>query len=342
MTCYHPLDAWVHGKTEKGAKLLSFSYHPRRSNGITPDLKIPCGQCIGCRLERSRQWAIRCMHEASLHENNCFITLTFSPEYLSKRSNEWSLDVRDFQLFMKRLREKFVPKNPYPSDHPEYEVFRARYGIRFYHCGEYGEMCSNCALSVFNCTCGINVSPVLGRPHYHACLFNFDFPDKTLWRVVNGQPLYISKILQELWPFGFSTIGTVTFESAAYVARYILKKINGDLAEQHYYRFDTGEVLKPEYTTMSRNPGIASAWLDKYIDDVYPHDFVIVNGKKCRPPRYYDGRLKTERPFTFDDVKFEREKNALLHVDNCTPERLNVREAVQLQSFKLLPRNKEF
>ena len=78
MTCFYPLDAWVHGKTESGAKLLSFSYHPAKSNGLMPDLKVPCGQCIGCRLERSRQWAIRCMHEASLHDKNCFITLTFS------------------------------------------------------------------------------------------------------------------------------------------------------------------------------------------------------------------------------------------------------------------------
>ena len=97
-----------------------------------------------------------------------------------------SLDVRVFQKFMKRLRKRFGD------------------GIRFYHCGEYGSL--------------------LGRPHYHACLFNFDFPDKYLWKENNGQKLYRSPSLEELWPYGYSSIGTVTFESAAYVARYILKR----------------------------------------------------------------------------------------------------------------------
>nr|DAV45132.1 MAG TPA: Replication associated protein [Microviridae sp.] len=287
-------------------------------------IKLPCGQCHGCRLERSRQWAVRCTHEASLHEKNSFITLTFSPDALALRKNEWSLDVRDFQLFMKRLRKNTKQK------------------IRFYHCGEYGKMCSRCSLSLFNCACGSDSLEVLGRPHYHACLFGYDFPDKILWKIVNNQPLYISETLSALWPLGFSTIGAVTFESAAYVARYVMKKINGDLSEQHYVRFDTGEILKPEYTTMSRRDGIGKDWLKTYLDDVYPHDFIVVNGKKCRPPRFYDNHLKTHRPFTFDDVKFSREKKSKLHVDNNTPERLNVRAQIEQQKLNLLPRNKEF
>lgn len=322
MTCFHPLSAFrSRVKNGDGKRDIIFNSMKAADHEA---IKLPCGQCIGCRIDRSRQWAVRCVHEASQHSKNCFITLTFSPESLACRSNEWSLDVRDWQLFMKRLRKKFGPK------------------IRFYHCGEYGEMCGNCNASIFSCSCGSSVRPVLGRPHYHACIFGFDFPDKELWKVINGQNLYISRSLQELWPHGFSTIGDVTFESAAYVARYIMKKINGGRAEDHYVRYDTGEVLKPEYTTMSRRPGIAREWIDKYVDDVYPHDFVIINGKKYRPPRYYDGILKTERPYTFDEVKHIRECNAERHVDNCTPERLNARELVQLQAFKLLPRNKEF
>lgn len=293
MTCYHPLEAWrVDGE-------ITFNSAKR---GLGKPLKLPCGQCIGCRLERSRQWAIRCMHEASLYENNCFITLTYSDAHLPVGG---TLVLDHFQDFMKRLRKKYGPN------------------IRFYHCGEYGEK--------------------TGRPHYHACLFNFDFPDKQLWTNRNGLPVYRSKSLEKLWPFGISEIGTVTFESAAYVARYIMKKVNGKKADDHYDRFDpnTGEIfrLKPEYTTMSRRPGIGSAWFDKYHADVYPHDRVVVRGREMRPPKFYDTRFEILDPETFEEVKNNREEKAKLWVDNQTEERLNVREKVQQLALKRLPRN---
>lgn len=332
MACYFPLQAYRSRsqKTINGKPLIKFGGDPHFHADSEP-LNLPCGQCIGCRLERSRQWAIRCVHESMLHSQNSFITLTFSPEFLETRPNEWSLDKRDFQLFMKRLRKKFGQN------------------IRYYHCGEYGEMCAKCNLSLFKCNCQEPIK-MLGRPHYHACLFGLDFPDKEIHQITEtGCKLYKSKILEQLWtcpktkiPMGFCTIGEVTFESAAYVARYIMKKINGDQQEQHYLQYHTGQILNPEYTTMSRRPGIAKNFFDKYLDDVYPHDFVVLNNKKLRPPRYYDYLLKTERPYTFDDVKYNREENAKKHLDNNTPERLNTRYHVLTQSLKLLPRNKEF
>jgi hypothetical protein len=300
MPCFHPLEAFQSRTRDPSTGKRSISFNRFKAFDAEP-IKLPCGQCIGCRLERSRQWAIRCMHEAQLHEDNCFITLTFSPEALALRDNPMSVDVRDFQLFMKRLRKKYGQ------------------GIRFYHCGEYGEK--------------------NGRPHYHACIFGFDFEDKQLWKVANGHRLYISDSLQELWPFGFSTIGDVTFESAAYVARYIMKKINGDLAEEHYVDAETGEILNPEYTTMSRRPGIGRGWYDKYANDVYPHDYVIVNGVKCRPPKYYDGVLSTERPYEFEEIKQTRLTNAEQYVGNNTPDRLDARERVAKARHKLLVRD---
>ena len=138
MTCYHPLECWrVDGQSK-----LAF-VKPREAL-IREKLEVPCGQCIGCRLERSRQWAVRCIHEAQLHKDNCFITLTYNDEHLPSPP---SLSVRDFQLFMKRLRKRFGK------------------GIRFFHCGEYGEK--------------------YGRPHYHACLFGFDFPDRVQFKGVS-------------------------------------------------------------------------------------------------------------------------------------------------------------
>ena len=204
------------------------------------------------------------MHEASLHKEKSYITLTYNNENLPQYG---SLVRRDYQLFMKRLRKHYEPKT-----------------IRFYQCGEYGEK--------------------LGRPHYHACLFGHQFQDLEFFKTINGFPLYTSETLKKLWPQGNHLVGSLTFESAAYVARYILKKQNGKNKNDHYQNIDqdTGEIsIKiPEYTTMSRGgrsgKGIANGWYKKYSTDVYPSDQVIVRGRSCRPPRYYDNQYEITNP----------------------------------------------
>jgi hypothetical protein len=260
-------------------------------------MKIPCGQCVGCRLERSRQWAIRCIHEAQLYEKNCFITLTYNEDKLPESG---SLVLEDFQKFLKRLRKK-------------------RFGekIRYYMCGEYGDKNK--------------------RPHYHACMFNLDFEDKIELKNRDGQVYYTSQELQSLWPYGFSLIGDVTFESAAYVARYILKKVTGGRAIIHYNDIDfgTGEILrerKAEFTTMSRRPGIGKGWLEKYWDDVFPDDFVVVRGKQMRVPKYYLNSLEEEDPFGYDDLKeIRRRKSVMLQSDNTYERLLDREELTKIQ-----------
>lgn len=322
MSCYRPLQAYygylgASGKSQIVFKQPDFDARP---------LKVPCGRCIGCRLDRSRNWAIRCTHEAEMHDRNCFITLTFSPYALSLRENPWTLDVDDFQRFLKRLRKKFVPKCPFPKKHPMRSAWFQANGIRFFHCGEYGDL--------------------NGRPHYHSLIFNFDFPDKYLFKITkSGCRLYRSPALEKLWPYGHSSIGEVTFESSAYVARYCMKKITGAAAEEHYWRVDynTGEghILKPEYTTMSRNPGIASSWLDEYLGDVYPKDFVSRRTSKgvfnMRPPRFYDSRYELLYPGDYTVLKDVRQDYMLKRMycvkdgqtclkDDFTPLRLEARE----------------
>ena len=295
MTCYFPLKGF---RGPNGKWVQSIRHSPTRV-----PLVIPCGQCRGCRLERSRQWAVRCLHEAQLWPRNCFITLTYAPEFLPPNG---SLVLSHFQKFMKRLRKKYGAN------------------IRFFHCGEYGSK--------------------LQRPHYHACLFNFDFDDKKLWKVKNGHKYYISESLSDLWPYGWSTVGAVSFESAAYVARYILKKVNGDLAENHYSTVDSDGVVGsrlPEYVTMSRRPGIAAGWFEKYGSDVYPSDQVIVRGRACRPPRFYDNRLKMCDPSAFEVIHVKRLKLAKKHIDNSTPERLAIRYEVLKARLRKLPRSYE-
>lgn len=295
MACYHPLSAYRDPETGQ-IRILDARFDRADAN-----LTLPCGQCQGCRLERSRQWAVRVMHEASLYPVNSFVTLTYNDENLKP-----SLDYSDFQKFMKRLRKS--------SDS----------NIRFYMCGEYGSL---------------NM-----RPHFHACLFNCDFPDKVVWQKQRGNYIYRSEKLESLWPFGFSSIGELTFQSAAYVARYVMKKQTGFNSEQHYQSVDpeTGEVIQlvPEFNKMSLKPGIGAEWFKKYQSDVYPNDYLVVNGVKTRPPRYYDKLLFNQKNLTINsDLECDRYNSAQKYKDNNTDERLKVREEVLSQKIKKLKRS---
>jgi hypothetical protein len=182
------------------------------------------------------------------------------------------------------------------------------------------------------------------RPHFHACIFGYDFPDKKLWqRTSAGSMLYRSAELEALWPFGHSSIGDVTFESAAYVARYIMKKQTGKDAESHYRRIDpeTGEYLnlKPEFNKMSLKPGIGCDFYKKYTSDIYPQDYVILRGKKVKPPKYYDKQYKIDHPYEYDELLYMRENNAKLNSEDNTPERLSVKEQVTTAKLQKLKRN---
>lgn len=298
MACYHPLKGVRGGVNSNGKRPLLFDVRVVDCGSQIP-IQVPCGQCVGCRLERSRQWAMRCMDEAQMHKNNSFITLTFNDKNLPK---DGSLDVRHFQLFMKKLRKTI------------------KQSVRYYHCGEYGEK--------------------FGRPHYHACLFGYGFPDKYLFKLTNtGFKLYRSPILERVWPFGNSMIGDVTFESAAYVARYVMKKITGEMADEHYVNKRTGELRKPEYTTMSRRPGIGFSWFEKYSKDVFPSGTKVVRGVEVRCPRYYDQLYEKRDPVGFAKLKGYR--NSLIDFEENSSYRLAVKEEVTLHKIKLLKRELE-
>lgn len=260
---------------------------------------------------------MRMMHEMSLHEDNCFITLTYDDENLPEDS---SLNKKHFQKFMKDLRNDNRGKK-----------------IRFFHCGEYGEQTF--------------------RPHYHAILFGHDFEDRRLFKTQNDINIYTSDRLTNLWSRGFSTVGDASFESAAYVARYVTKKINGKQIEQSknlfglspYNRCDitTGEFydVLPEYATMSRGGhcpnggnlgGIGKRWFDKYKSDCYPSDFLVVRGKKVKPPRYYDSQLADEE---LEAIKEKRVSKAYEYKENNTRDRLRIRETIKMAQLTQLKRN---
>lgn len=301
MTCYHPLRALLSREKNPETGKQKITFNPLEAINEHHILNLPCGQCIGCRLERSRQWALRCLHEAQLHEQNCFITLTYATE---KLPDDYSVHVRAWQLFMKKLRKSLGGRK-----------------IRSFACGEYGDL---------------NL-----RPHYHAIIFNHDFPDKRLWSTDrHGNKLYTSEKLKKLWPYGHSTLGDVTFESAAYVARYVMKKITGDNAPAHYTRVHPVSQkicrVQPEFVTQSRRPGLGAPWLARYKDDVYPHDFIIARGMKMQPPRFYDQKL-SEGEIT--EIKRLRKQRGARHKIDNTPERLRTRETIKKARVQLLKRN---
>lgn len=310
MACYHPIKAY------RGPAGIVFQ--PGRSYGDLKPVNLPCGRCIGCRLERSRQWAVRMMHEASAHEANSYVTLTYDDDHLP---DDYSVDVRHWQLFFKKLKSHI----------------RRRHGgtaaksVKFYHCGEYGERGH--------------------RPHYHAIIFGYQFPElKAFKRNKQGDLIYTSQLLTDLWGRGHATTGHVTFESCAYVARYVTKKITGDPASEHYQRINplTGELVqvRPEYSSMSN--GIGKSWYLKFRSDAYPSDFITFRGRKMRPPRAYDKWHKDEtaavqpldRLLTdHDRLKLSRVKKGKRYAKNNTPDRLKVREEIHKARASLLKRN---
>jgi len=263
---------------------------------------VACGRCIGCRIDRSAEWAARLTHENKLHEESCFLTLTYSDENIPSTG---SLNKRDFQLFMKRLR-KVCPNR-----------------IRFFHCGEYGDD--------------------KGRPHYHAIIYGYR-PDDLKHRRngAKGHPLYSSEKLDALWGHGHVWVGEVTPQSCGYVARYVMKKINGQQAERHYEKIDpfTGEIVKllPEYVTMSTKPGIGRLHYEKFKADIYPADEVIIAGKQRRVPKYYDRLLRKEDPDLYASLKVRRVNRARSQSKDNTPSRLRVREEVRLAKLSQLKR----
>ena len=247
---------------------------------------LPCGQCMNCRLSRSREWAVRCTHESSLHEANSFITLTYDDKNLPL---DESLCKEHLQKFMKRLRDRIKPIK-----------------IRYFACGEYGGRTQ--------------------RPHYHICLFGYDFPDKIL-HSRGANDLFTSELLQKTWEYGFSTVGEVNFDSARYVAGYVHKKITGSNAAEAYTRpvGYSGEMVavEPEFMLSSRRPGIGYDWYRKYSDtDLWSKNYVTLNGKQYPVPDYYWQLLKKENPTKYETQRELLRQSAEKHTQEISGKRM--------------------
>lgn len=323
MPCYSPLKGW---KDEETGGIV---FRP----GIgAEEMEVACGQCLGCRLDHSRMWALRIVHESAMHQSgcgSCFVTLTYrdivecDTEQLENKlhvPSDWSLHKSHFQKFMKRLRKHFSPQK-----------------IRFFHCGEYGNKCKHgIDLELVGCPlCNV------GRPHYHAALFGWYPDDPVAYKTKDGYERFTSPTLERIWKYGFVDVGELNFDTAAYIARYNLKKVTGVKASDHYMQVDfDGECswVEPEYITMSRRPGIGRDFYEKYKDDMFPSDMtpMVGDGKPVHGvPRYYEEIFKCEDPLTLEEIKEVRQKFREEHGEEYTPQRLMQKYKVKKAEQKL-------
>lgn len=301
MPCYNPISVLPRDPAKGRGVTRSRSQSFRGALSF----EIPCGKCAGCRMMRREDWKLRCVHEASMHEVSCFGTLTYADEFYPADGNP---SKADFKLFIRRLRDA----------HPGFV-------IRYLACGEFGGK--------------------LWRAHFHFLLFGYGFPDRQVWsRSPSGALRYKSAELETLWPYGLSEVSDFTPQSAGYTVGYVMKKIGGDDAAEHYVRPHpvTGEIvqLQPEWLVMSRRPGIGAAWFDRFKGDAFPSDFLILDGKRQRVPRYYKLKLSKVEQLEVETKRNAASREALAaHPEEATPERMLVREEVFGRKVERLKRS---
>lgn len=288
MPCRAPLKA-----VQKGSdKPMVFSERPRSLAEGYRYLELPCGQCRGCKLEYSRQWGCRIADEAQFiwemfNLPSSFITLTYAEKWIPDYG---TLLKDDLQKFIKRLRRRIEPQK-----------------IRYYAAGEYGTRCPK--HEIHDClACGS-----IQRPHYHAIILGYDFPDRQYVGDREGLCVYHSEFLEDVWKYGFHEIGSVSFESAAYVARYVMKKITGPQADdghymRHCWKRDSWFEVEPEFALMSTNPGIGRGFAEKYQIDHLENDeyYVAGRGKIGKMPKYYLQLYEDMYPEYVEKLKEDR------------------------------------
>lgn len=284
MACYHPLWAnyYPHrpDAPKTPVKVYSGSDPPDPYvDSITGELvepfRIPCGKCIGCRLDYSRSWADRCTMEALDHppDSSWFVTLTYDDDHLPPAGSAGihTLEPTDMTLFIKRLRERW--SRVYSTDN-----------IRYYYAGEYGS-------TTF-------------RPHYHILLFGLWFSDLSFYKSnFDGDALYSSSELDSLWSKGFCTIAPFSWSTAAYTARYVVKKVKGKGSASLY---ESAGII-PEFVRMSRRPGIGWAHMSDILDSDKLTDYIqLPSGRSCSYPKYMMRILKDSDPLSYDKIHSQR------------------------------------
>lgn len=347
MSCYHPLKRFVictpdsvrtlDGKLKDYAKIVpafvkengrlvevtALKYYPEShdwsiwtgpvpsqgSNVFVHGKMIRCGKCLGCRMDKSKEWANRCIMELQDHKDSYFLTLTYDKDHVPEScfphpetgdyQPSLSLCKKDLQAFIKRLRKRVEPDR-----------------IRYFACGEYGDR--------------------FKRPHYHAIVFGLRLNDLVPYGANElGQMTYTSNFLQSVWAkrlapkrhgsvtplsadpsyfcetFGRVVVAPCTWETCAYVARYTVKKMYGQDAKD-YDKFG----IEPPFLLMSTHPGIGDNYFQAHKDEILEFSKISIptvnGGKTFRSPYRFEKLLERELPWEeFFERKYQREEAML-------------------------------
>lgn len=341
MSCYHPRLMIADGLTSTGKTKYKFvagqGIHATNEylDSLPPEWKdkailVPCKKCIACRLDYSRRWADRMMLELDHSKVGIFVTLTYNDEHLEYGDEVYIPDVltgealpkrfpttvkRDVQLFHKRLREHFYPRQ-----------------IRFYTVAEYG--------------------PERARPHYHSIYFGLslsDFPDIVLDHYNrHNQPVYRSKQLADIWQKGFVTLANISWQTCAYVARYSLKKLGSEKGAA----LERGVL--PEWSLCSRRPGIGGYFhidhpdiFDNPTDKIFISDkFGVKSVDSINLPAFNFEKLQYVNPDLYAEIKEQRKRSMndqfffeYLKQDKDEVTYLEDKERLHENSIKALARN---
>lgn len=294
--------------------------------------KVPCKECAGCQEAYSKEWATRCMLEAARYEHNYFITLTYDEYHIPK--NDELLNKKTGEVFENDNWEQghLCPDHITKFNKDVREYWRTHYehtGIKFYASGEYGGLTR--------------------RPHYHMIMFNLPIKleDLKIYKVKNGHILWNCDILTKIWDKGFVGLAEVNWDTCAYTARYVMKKLKGKIEDEKYY--ENGMV--PEFVRMSRRPGIGIDYFKEHMQEMYKNDEIILAGhaekiQPVKPPKYYDRMFKDLEPKKMDEIKAIRKRIAEestkmknLNTDLTESERLCVEEKQKLCKWQTLARN---
>lgn len=327
MPCYHPIEVFDLSEDQFdlfSKRVLSFRapsspelYKKMIRQGRR--LLLPCRKCVGCRLSKSREWANRAVLEQLYHEESWFLTLTYDDEHLPPAfpvdpatgeilSIHSTLVKRDLQNFMKRLR------------------FNSGQKIRYFASGEYGSETY--------------------RPHYHLLLFGLHLDDlEIINHSFDGTPYFVSDFISKCWPFGIHILGKVTWQSAAYVARYTMKKATHGYDPRYY------EVagIEPEFQLVSRKPGLGRFYYDDH-PELFDYSSFSVStpsgGRKMYPPAYFKKLYSLDHPVDSYVRSYYNQKEAenLIHLklmltDNDYYDILSIEEEKQFSRLTSLIRN---
>lgn len=284
-------------KRERSTSDLLISPSKLSCLGLDKDayIRISCGNCAECRLKYSKDWSTRMLCEAATYnfENCYFLTLTYDNNNLRfGATGNPTVCKKDIQDFMNSIRDNQL----YQFKHT---------GVRYYGATEYGD--------------------ITERPHCHVILFNCKVPSDGLQYYMTNkfnQPIYKGLYFEKYWPYGFVTVGSLTFESCAYVARYCMKKHKGK--DKSFYLENS---IEAEDSTKSNRPGIGRYWFDDHFEDIYlnengqvvdsiyfpPSAFLDSKAKRLSVPSYFDDLLEELAPDVYCKVK----ANRLLKANNA-------------------------